>query len=247
MIPRMETAPRALTRAIVLGVLAVGALPAKAAQASSPPAASASPAPPAPSPATSPAASPPASAPAPAPAAAQPAAAPRDFDAPPPLASEPDKAFWKVAYELNNDLVLEQHVAARLTHQAKAGRYDERLPAAVKAGQLPQARADELTRDLQVRWAKNVEVVQAQWPVSKVRGCRYELLNFEGVLHDPKAPGAEAQLKDAREQLSACVSRGTAVLRAVRGANEELRAAIAELDRALPPAPPAANAAAKAR
>jgi hypothetical protein len=162
---------------------------------------------------------------------------PRDFETAPPGASPADQALWRSAYDVNNDLVVEQYAAARLTHQAKRSGYETRIPALAKSGALPQPRADDLLKRLRERWMANLELMQAQWPVSKVRVCRYELLNFEGVLPSDDNPRRKGQIEEARATLAPCVDKATAVLRAVRAANEGLRSVLAEIDRELAPYP----------
>jgi hypothetical protein len=166
--------------------------------------------------------------------------APRDPDKPPP-GEKADQALWQVAYDVNNDLVVEQHVAARLTQGAKGSGYLERLPELGKSGALPRARADELAERLLQRWTANVEIVQKQWPVSKVRGCGYELLNFETIMGGGRAMAAPRA--DARKTLEECLDRARLVLRPLRKSNEEFQAVLTEIERTLAslpanPAPP---------
>lgn len=169
------------------------------------------------------------------------ATAPRDPDRPPP-GTKADQALWQVAYDVNNDLVVEQHVAARLTQGAKGSGYQERLPELGRTGALPQARADELAARLLRAWTANLEIVQSQWPVSKVRVCGYELLNFESIMGEGRS--VATQLGDARKSLQECVDRAKLVLVPLRKSNEELQAALAEIDRAVAslPAKPVAPA-----
>jgi hypothetical protein len=183
--------------------------------------------------------------PAPAATAAPPLAdAPRDWDKPPPGAKA-DQALWQSAHDVNNELVIEQHVAARLTQGAKGSGYLERLPELGKSGALPQARADELAARLLKKWTANLDLVQRQWPVSKVRVCGYELLNLEGLMG--ARPGGEAQLADSRRDLVDCVGRANLVLGPLKKSNEELGAALAEIERELSslPASPGTSARAK--
>lgn len=169
----------------------------------------------------------------------------RDFDRPPP-GTPADQSLWQAAYDADNALIVEQHAAAKLAVQAKTN--SERLRNPASRGTLAEARAEELEKPLAAKWAANVELMGSVWPVSKERGCRYELLNVEGVMLGTGSPRKERQLEDARRDLNACLEKATAILRALRRANEELRAANAEAERALgpPPAPPKATAASPA-
>ncbi len=172
---------------------------------------------------------PPAASPAPSPA---PATAPRDPDRPPP-GSKADQALWKRAYDLNAQLLVVQHEAARLTQGVKGAGYEEKLAEAGRTGAMPQARSDALSARLRERWAADIEAVQGHWPVSKVRGCGYELLGFESAMAEGAA--SKAQQADTRKALEECVQRGESVLRVVEKANAELEAAIAEVGKALAP------------
>jgi len=169
--------------------------------------------------------------PPPAPAPGPPSAtAPRDPDRPPPGAKA-DQALWKSAYDVNSRLVAEQHVAARLTQGAKGSGYLERLPELGKAGALPQARADALAARLQQTWMANLEIIQRRWPVSKVRVCGYELLNFETIMGE--GASSATQLGDSRKALEECIGRANLVLGPLKRSNEELGAALAEIEREL--------------
>jgi hypothetical protein len=156
--------------------------------------------------------------------------APRDPDTPPP-GPKADQALWKVAYDLNNDLVVEQHVAARLTQGARGSGYLERLPELAKTGVLPKARADELAARLLQAWTANLEIVQRPWPVSKVRACGYELLNFESIMVDGR--GMAGPLADARKTLEECLDRARLALHPLKRSNEELQAVLTEIERVL--------------
>jgi len=172
------------------------------------------------------------------------ATAPRDPDKPPPGA-EADQALWQATYEINNDLVVEQHVAARLTQGAKGSGYLDRLPELGKTGALPKARADELAQRLLQTWTANLEIVQRQWPVSKVRVCGYELLNFESIMGGGRAMAVP--LADARKTLEECLDRARLVLRPLRKSNAELKAVLDEIGRELASLPPSPGTSAPAK
>jgi hypothetical protein len=175
-----------------------------------------------------------------APAAPPAAEAPRDWDKPPP-GSKADQALWQSAHDVNTELVVQQHVAARLTQGAKGSGYQEKLPELARSGALPKARADELQARLLKAWTANLEVVQTQWPVSKVRVCGYELLNLESVMSVESRN--EAQLADTRKAVADCVGRANSVLGPLKRSNEELQAALDEIGRELASLPKSAPAA----
>jgi len=158
------------------------------------------------------------------------ATAPRGPDKPPP-GEKADQALWQAAYDLNNDLVVEQYEAARLTQGAKGSGYWERLPELGKTGALPKARADELAQRLFETWTANFEILQTQWPVSKVRVCGYELLNFESIMGGGR--GMAVKLADARKTLEDCLARANLVLRPLRKSNAALKAVLDEIGREL--------------
>lgn len=158
------------------------------------------------------------------------ATAPREPDSPPP-GDKADQTLWQAAYDMNAELLVGQHVAARLAQGAKGSGYLERLPELAKSGAIPRARADALASRLQEKWQANVDLVQGPWPVSKVRGCAYELLDFETAM--PAGPGAAAQRGDARKALQECMERARLVLGALQKANEEFQSALADVEREL--------------
>jgi hypothetical protein len=162
--------------------------------------------------------------------APDPVTAPREADRPPP-GSKPDQALWKKAYEMNAQVLVVQHEAARLAQGVKAAGYEERLAEAGRSGAMPAGRAEELSERLRKAWMADLEAVQRPWPVSKTRVCSYELLNFESIM----APGGSSrtQLADARRALEECVGQAELVLRSVQKANRELDAAMAEVGKAL--------------
>ncbi len=179
----------------------------------------------------------------------------RDYDKPPP-GSPADRALWQAAHDLSNDILVARATATRLQHQAKTRGYLEALEDPGKRVALPAELADDLTRRLSEEWAESMELLTAQWPVDPIRGCRYDLLNFEGVMFSDESPRKASQLDDTRKALSVCVARGTGPLRALQRSNEELRATLVAVERALAsarasaapgagPAAPAAPAASK--
>jgi hypothetical protein len=171
------------------------------------------------------------------------ATAPRDPDKPPP-GEKADQALWRAAYDVNKDLVVEQFEGARLMQVAKGNGYMERLPELGKTGALPKARADELAQRLLDTWTASFQILQRQWPVSKVRVCGYELLNFESIMSGGR--GMAVPLADARKTLEDCLDRANLVLRPLRKSNAELKAVLDEIARelaALPPSPAGASAA----
>ncbi len=166
----------------------------------------------------------------------------RDFDKPPP-GSAADQALWQSAHDMNNDLLVEQNTASTTMFQAKA--IVELLRDPARRGALTPERAEELAKPVVAKWTAEAEIVGAIWPVSKLRVCRNELMNFEGVLFGADSPAKEVQLADTRRDLSACMGKATTVFSRLRNANEELAAANAEALRALG-SPPAEKATAAA-
>jgi hypothetical protein len=165
--------------------------------------------------------------------------APRDWDKPPP-GTKADQELWLAARQVNVELVVEQHEAARLANAARGSGYLERLPELARQGALPKVRADELAQRLHQGWSASFELMQRQWPVSKIRVCGYELLNFETVMIAP--PGSDPLQASSRKDLEECVGRARVVLGHLKKSNEELQAALDAIGRelaALPPSRPA--------
>ncbi len=156
----------------------------------------------------------------------------RDFTQPPP-GTPADQAIWKTCYDLDNDLVVEQATSLRLQAGAKAARLLERLRDPAQRGGLSAEAAEAIATRLAEKWEANASVMGSQWPVGRIRVCRYERLNFEGVMLSGATPAKERQLASARADVQDCVAKGTAVLTALRRTNQELEPAIAEADRAL--------------
>lgn len=156
----------------------------------------------------------------------------------PPPGTQADQDLWRAARDASNELVAEQHLAARLQHEAKAGQWVERLADPARRGALPVDRAEALSKRVQERWLANVAFMQAVWPVSKTRGCQYDLLNFEGVMFAGPSPSPkrEAQLDETRRAVQDCLARAKGVLAEARKSTGDFREALAEAERALGPA-----------
>jgi hypothetical protein len=170
----------------------------------------------------------------------------RDFDKPPP-ASPADTALWQKCHDLNNDLVVAQYTATHLQARAKDGRYIERLRDPAGRGKLSAEAAEALAKKVHDTWLTSANVMMSGWPVSKTRVCRYEQLNFEGVLLSDPSPQRENQLEDVRRDVKACVGKAETVAELARKSSAELEAAIEEAHRAIgPPPPPKATAASDA-
>jgi hypothetical protein len=153
----------------------------------------------------------------------------------PPPGTQADQQLWRAARDASNELVAEQHLAARLQHEAKAGLWVERLADPARRGALPADRAEALSKRVQERWLANVAFMQSVWPVSKTRGCQYDLLNFEGVMFAGPSPRREAQLDETRRAVQGCLARAKGVLAEARKSTGEFREALAEVERALGP------------
>ncbi len=169
----------------------------------------------------------------------------RDYDKPPP-GTAADQALWKQCTELNKDLLIDQYRSGTLQARAKGFELLERLRDPARRGSLSEGAAEALAKRLQEKWLANFEVMKSQWPVSKMRVCQYQLLNFEGVMFSDPSPNRQRQLDDARRDVQDCVEKGQRVHASMAKTNDELEAAVDAAERALPPvgATPVAPAAA---
>lgn len=168
----------------------------------------------------------------------------RDFDAPPPGASAKDQSLWKSAYDVNERILVERATATRLQTALSTGAYEERIEALGRRGGDHAARADALQKELANAWSENADLLTRRWPVDPTRGCRYPLLNLDGVLQARER--SDRALDAARVDVAVCVDKAQGPLGALARSNERLRALIAVLDRELPPAAPGAAPAAAA-
>jgi hypothetical protein len=171
---------------------------------------------------------------APAPATPQPGG---DPDSPPPGAPE-DQALWREAYRVNNEILVERSVAVQAQWRAHNGAYDRRL-AGLAAGEGPaSAQAARLRTELVERWNATSAVVSSPWPVDPTRACRQELLHLDSSMRS----AIPADLPEARGNLRTCVEKAQAVLARLVPATRALEESLAEADRLLGPAAPAAPA-----
>jgi hypothetical protein len=167
---------------------------------------------------------------------APPSSGPRD----PPPGTPADRKLWTAARDVSNALVAEQNVASDLTFQAKRGQYLERLRDPARRGAVPAEEAEALARRLEAKWLSSVILMQSQWPVSKTRGCQYEMINLGAVMYAGAPEKHEARLREVRAATQDCVARAEKVRAEARGTSQELRETIAEAHRAVgPPAAPA--------
>ncbi len=158
----------------------------------------------------------------------------RDYDKPPP-GTAADQALWNECSELNRELLIDQYRSAGLEARAKGKELLERLRDPARRGALAADAAEALAGRLQQSWMASFELMRSQWPVSKMRVCQYQLLNFEGVMFSDPSPAKDVQLDDARRDVQDCVRKGQRVHAAMAKANDELEASIDEAERVLPP------------
>jgi hypothetical protein len=153
-----------------------------------------------------------------------------------PPGSDADLALWRRAYDLNNEIPIERSISTRLQLQERNSRIVEALAdaAAGSGGRgLAPAEAARLEAELRGALKDVVETLVARWPVDPTRVCGYDLLFFDSVLRSDEGPQKAGQLAQTGAALRDCVARGEQPLAVLRKANERLRQAIADSERAL--------------
>jgi hypothetical protein len=177
-------------------------------------------------------------------APAPPRASARDsvLESPPPGPPE-DRALWIAGRDVSNEVRAERGRATRLQVRAKGYGYSQRLDALAAAGAIAPERAKELQARMEEELGEVVEILLRPWPVDPTRVCGYDVLLFGSALHARSA----VRVAEARGPLQKCIARAEIVVRALRRADDELEAAMVEIDRLLAPPGAAPAAAAGAR
>ena len=172
---------------------------------------------------------------APPPAASIPATAdPATISVPP--GSAEDRALWRRAYDLNNEIPIERSISTRLQAEAASGRLLERLAQARKApgtGHDHHEQIEHAERRLYNTLKGNAELTLSQWPVDPTRVCGYPLLNFESVMRSNDGAQKPPQLAQTRAALLECVGKGEVPLAALRASNDGVRGAISTAEQVL--------------
>jgi hypothetical protein len=162
----------------------------------------------------------------------------------PPPGSPADQKLWSDATEAGRRIIVERYAANKMQWAARQGRHDERVAALAQQADGPGAkRAQELSPRLRTALVENYGILTRPWPVDPTRGCGYELLNLEGVMRSAEAPRKASQLRVVREETEECLEKATAAIRVMAASNEKLKAAMAEAEALLGPAPAATPAA----
>lgn len=156
-----------------------------------------------------------------------------------PPGSPADRALWRRAYDLDNEIPIERSVASRLQLHARTRSLLPRLSELGARGALEPKRAAELAGRLREEWDETVELLVVRWPVDPTRVCGYDLLTFESVMRSDVGAQRDAQLAESRAALERCLTTAQLPLRAMRRANAGLRETIEEVERAISAAAPA--------
>ena len=132
-------------------------------------------------------------------------------------AARADRALLEEAGQVDEQVLVERARVTRLHARARTEEYLARLEAAAgKPG--AQAARDRLV----AAWTASAESVTQWWPVSPVRVCGNERLNFETALQDGDEGRREATAAEGRVRLARCVESARRVVGVMTRASAEL-------------------------
>lgn len=173
---------------------------------------------------------------APSPAAASPDAQ-SQADAPPPPEPDPfrpppgtpaDQELWKTMVDVQNRALGQRQVAANTLWKLHRERPDQKLDEQGRKAPADEARLQALKKRLLESWDRTHTVLNRPWSVNPRLGCRIERLDLGTAME-----GNPSYLPRVREAALECLSRHSAALQAMEGANAELLGLIAEAEAAL--------------
>jgi hypothetical protein len=158
-----------------------------------------------------------------------------------PPGSPQDQALWKAGNDLSERIVIERALSSRLQWAGRNLQHAERLEALAKGGEPPVARqAAALLERYRAVQALDWQTATRQWPVDPTRGCRYQVLDLQGVMYAAETPRRPAQLAMMRDRLKECIEKGRPALQVMADLNADLEAAQKAADALLGPLPAAA-------
>lgn len=153
-----------------------------------------------------------------------------------PVAPPADLALWKASRQLTFDVSSSRREAIRMHTYIRTVKLKERLTAeADKATASSGAPFLALRDGLMAAWKDNYEILARRWPVDPIRACNSLWLTFDSALRSASTGSSRADVMTARNELQACVNRGTAAVEAMQASNLKLKSAMEAAERPLPP------------
>jgi hypothetical protein len=156
-----------------------------------------------------------------------------------PPGSKEDKALWKAAGDLGNQLTSVRWTGNGMHWRIRNEDLLGRLEAAAKADPAAAARFGELRKALVTAQVASYEDLTGRWPVDPTRGCQYPRSILESAMQVAAVRDNRAQLEQARAAAGRCVDLARATLARVQRSTDALGRAIDAADQALPPMVPA--------
>jgi hypothetical protein len=159
---------------------------------------------------------------------------PADGDVPPP-GSPSEQKLWKDANEASVRIITSRTQANKMQWRLRQGGWDERLTALSEKPETPDGkRARDVLPRLRTAAKENYFHLTRQWPVDPTRGCRYQVLNLEGVMYSAEHPRKAAQLRVVHEEVEECLEKAQAALKVMDASNAAFGAASAEAEALVP-------------
>ena len=155
-----------------------------------------------------------------------------------PPGSAADQELWRATSEVSNRIQLQRIAANKLQWEIGQARPDEQLRAAATTASPEEAKRLEALRGrLQTAWVRNYQFLVDRWPVDPTRGCQYPRLFLASSMQASEGPDKGPQLAQAREEARRCLELAQGAVGVLEASTRELRAVLAETERALPRAP----------
>lgn len=158
-------------------------------------------------------------------------------EAPIPQGSKADVFSWKLAIDLQNELVIRRKAAEDLLRRFQREQHDARLVELIaQSDEAGRKRLHEVRKRLGYAWKAVNDLVTAPWPVDTRLGCRAQVLDIESALSAALGSAESSNLPDARLRLRACTKKVQGIVGPLKAAGETLAAAFAAADVVLGPA-----------
>jgi hypothetical protein len=178
----------------------------------------------------------------PPPALAAPGPDEQDEPGAPVRGSAEDLALWRSLRDDWHQLIIERAAAHKLYYQLRPEQETARMLAVEKEHPELVPTVGPLQKRLAAARGAQYQIMSQRWPIDPRRGCRVEMDALASAMDASAAPGGQEGAESARVYALICTEKLRSVLAALKPANVELQAAVAEVNAFLAKAPPPAAA-----
>ena len=158
----------------------------------------------------------------------------------PPPGSTEDRALWRAAGELSNQLTSARWTGADMHWRIRTTKVLERLDAAARAAPENAERITAARKALAEAQVASHAALAGRWPIDPTRGCQYPQQLLGGAMETAATRDNRAQLAQARDGCTRCVGLARTTLARVQATNEALAKSLAAAEKLLPAVQPAA-------